>query len=179
MSPDSEPTTSAWLEPALILMDLRASRQRLALELPDSFRQNRGARLLGWHVAETDTSVLVEILGGHVILRNLPGTNLGDLRIGYIFNTPSTALASKNCPSSTSLFRALRLRFRVIRESLIVAGRAPGNSTPCRLLHAAFLCRYWSMLSPKEACILLIELLIDLRITSIVQHVLTFRNEST
>jgi len=47
MSPDSEPTTSAWLEPALILMDLRASRQRLALELPDSFRQNRGARLLG------------------------------------------------------------------------------------------------------------------------------------
>jgi hypothetical protein len=47
MSPDTEPATRACLEPALILLDLRASRQRLAVELPDSFRQNQRARLLG------------------------------------------------------------------------------------------------------------------------------------
>jgi hypothetical protein len=38
-------------------------------------------------LARTNGSVLVKILGGYVIDRNLPGTDFGNFRTGYIFNT--------------------------------------------------------------------------------------------
>jgi ribosomal protein S14 len=92
--------------------------------LAENLSSATSASLLAGRVARIHTSVPIEILGRYVIFRNLPCTDLGD-RIRHIFDTVNRACL-KNCPSSTSSFTLSRVRFRAIRESLIVAGLAGG-----------------------------------------------------
>ena len=88
------------------------------------------ASLLAGRVARIHTSVPIKILGRCVIFRNLPCTKLGD-RIRHIFGTVNR-VCLESCLSSTSSFTLpssftlSRVRFRAIRESLMVAGLAGG-----------------------------------------------------
>ena len=64
-------------------------------------------------------SILVKILGRNVIYRNLPGTDLCDFRIGYIFNTVDHVCFEK-LPFVDEFFDTFRIGFRAIREALII-----------------------------------------------------------
>jgi hypothetical protein len=65
----------------------------------------------------------------HIIYRNLPGTDLGDFRIGYIFNTVDHGCLEK-LPFVDEFFHTLRIGFRAIREALIITGLARGIRAP-------------------------------------------------
>ena len=71
------------------------------------------------------TSVLVEILGRHVVFRKLPGANFGDIRLGRIFNTLDY-ICFEGLPFLGEFFYALRICFCVGGKALIVAGLARG-----------------------------------------------------
>jgi ribosomal protein S14 len=89
----------------------------------ESIKRDFG-KFIGGPCCSKHTSVPIKILGRYVIFRNLPCTDLGD-RIRHMFDTVNRACL-KNCPSWTSSFTLSRVRFRAIRESLIVAGLAGG-----------------------------------------------------
>src|SRR5215469_4745688 len=72
--------------------------------------------------------VLFEILGRDVILRNLPGPDFGCLRLGSLLN-PIDGARFEGLPFVDKFLDALRVRFRDIGESLIIASMVPRSQS--------------------------------------------------
>jgi hypothetical protein len=73
-------------------------------------------------------SVLVEILGRHIVFRNLSRMHLGNVGVGHVLDGFDDVGLDK-LPLVHQFFHALRLRLRAIRETLIIAGLACGIRT--------------------------------------------------
>lgn len=72
--------------------------------------------------------VLFEILGRDIILRNLPGPDFGCFRLKSPLN-PIDDARLEGLPFVDKFLDALRVRFRNIGESLIIAGMVPRSQS--------------------------------------------------